>query len=96
MVLKKPIEFIDYIRNQKCVICYSALVDPDHLDQIGMGRNRNNPDLLEHLSCIPICRKHHTERHTKSLKDFEDKYKVNLWKENHEYLMKWIEISSKK
>ena len=91
MILKKdPIEFVEFIRNEKCVICYSWPVDPDHLDQIGMGRNRKKVDLIEHLSCIPICRKHHTERHTMTLKDFETKYDVNLYKENHYYLTKWL------
>ena len=85
-----PIDFVDFIRKEKCVICYRTPVDPDHLDQIGMGRNRNKTDLVEHLSCIPICRKHHTERHAIGILKFEEKYNVNLYKENHYYLTKWI------
>ena len=89
------LNYVDYIRKQKCIVCFKSPVDPDHLNTIGMGRKRNDPKLLEHLSCIPLCRRHHTERHTKTLKDFEDKYKVNLWKECHDYLMHWLKISEK-
>lgn len=83
----KPIDFVEYIRNQKCIICFKIDVDPDHLVTVGMGRNRNKEDLLEHYSCIPLCRAHHIERHSTSMARFEEKHKVNLFKENHEYLM---------
>ena len=83
----KPIDFVEYIRKQRCVVCFESGVDPDHLKSIGMGRNRNKEDLLEHYSCIPLCRTHHMERHATSMARFEQKHKVNLFKENHEYLM---------
>ena len=86
------IDFVDFVRSEKCVVCYKQPVDPDHLDQIGMGRNRKKKDLIEHLSCIPICRQHHTERHAIGISKFESKYNVNLYKENHYYLTKWISM----
>ena len=87
----KPIDFVDFIRKQDCIICFKNPVDPDHLKAIGMGRNRKNEYLLEHYTCIPLCRYHHRERHDKTLRDFEDKYKVNLWFENHRYLVRFIQ-----
>jgi len=36
---------------------------------------------LKDYSCVPICRKHHTERHDLGLRRFEEKHNVNLWKE---------------
>ena len=90
IVTKKPIEFLDFVRKQKCIICYRSPCDPDHLNSIGMGRDRSRPDLLEHLSCIPLCRSHHIERHAMSLSQFENKFKVNVWEENHHYLTKWL------
>ena len=86
----RPIDFVDYIRKQDCVICFKNPVDPDHLTAIGMGRNRKNKDLMEHYTCIPLCRFHHRERHDHTLRDFEDKYKVNLWYENHRYLVRFM------
>jgi hypothetical protein len=86
----KPIDFIDYIREQKCIVCYRSPCDPDHLNQIGMGRNRKSPELIEHYSCIPLCRSHHIVRHSMPLKDFEKKFKVNVWKENHYYLTMYL------
>ena len=88
----KLIEFVDYIRKQKCIICFNSNPDPDHLNQIGMGRNRNK-NLIEHLSCIPLCRSHHIERHSMGNLKFERKHNINLWKENHEYLMQFIKKS---
>ncbi len=86
----KYIDFVEYIRNQKCIICYKFPVDPDHLISVGMGRDRKKEDLIEHLSCIPLCRTHHIERHATSMARFEEKHKVNLFKENHEYLMAFL------
>ena len=86
----EPIEFTNFIRNQKCIVCFEFPCDPDHLDTIGMGRDRNKPDLMEHLSCVPLCRAHHIKRHTIGTKSFELAYDVNLWKENHEYLIKFL------
>ena len=88
-----PINFVDYIRRQKCIICFRSPADPDHLNQIGMGRNRKDPMLLEHLSCVPLCRKHHIERHASIMRVFEDKHGVNLWRENHEYLIAFLKES---
>lgn len=90
-----PEKFVDYIRRQKCVVCFNSPCDPDHLSQIGMGRNRRDPMLLEHLSCVPLCREHHIERHRIGLVTFEKNNKVNLWRENHEYLISFIQEEEK-
>tara|TARA_R100000734_G_C3319282_1_gene114932 strand:- start:14872 stop:15147 length:276 start_codon:yes stop_codon:yes gene_type:complete len=85
-----PIDFIDYIKKQKCIVCFRGPCDADHLHQIGMGRDRKKPDLIEHYSCVPLCRTHHIMRHSMTLKDFEDKFDVNVWKENHYYLSTYL------
>ena len=85
-----PIDFLDYIRKQKCIVCFKTPVDPDHLIQIGMGRNRKDPLLIEHYSCIPLCRAHHIQRHTMPIKDFEEMHGVNVWKESHDYLSLYL------
>ena len=85
------LKYINYIKKQYCLICFMQPVDPDHLEAIGMGGNRKKPS-EKHYTCIPLCRTHHTERHSLGLKRFESKYKINLWKESfrklREYLIK--------
>ena len=85
----KSLEYIDYIRDQECLVCFKSFVDPDHLEAIGMGGNRKKPS-LKHYSCIPLCRIHHTERHSLGLPRFEKKYKINLWKEAFRILRKFL------
>ena len=85
----KSLEDIDYIRDQECLVCFKSFVDPDHLEAIGMGGNRKKPS-LKHYSCIPLCRIHHTERHSLGLPRFEKKYKINLWKEAFRILRKYL------
>jgi hypothetical protein len=36
---------------------------------------------LKDYSCVPLCRKHHRERHDMGIKDFEWTYGISLWKE---------------
>ena len=74
------LKYVDYIRGCTCLVCFASSPDPDHLEAIGMGGNRKNPT-LKHFSCVPLCREHHTERHMIGIPSFEDKYKINLWKE---------------
>ena len=86
------LDFVKFVKKHRCSIlgCNNTLIDPDHLKAIGMGRNRKNPNLIEHFTCVPLCRIHHTERHSKGTKDFELKYGVNLWQENHRLLIMWL------
>jgi len=78
--------YLEKIRRIPCLICRSE-AEPHHLKAIGMGRDRKK-DLIEHLTAIPLCRKHHTEIHTLGQKTFEEKHKINLWKQNFFILMK--------
>ena len=85
------LQYVNFIRQQKCCVCYvDAPNDPDHLDAIGMGRDRHNPNLYEHYSCIPLCRKHHIERHTMSIADFDKKHHCNLWWETYNYFVMYL------
>ena len=86
------LDFIEFVKEHKCCVlgCKALNVDADHLKTIGMGRDRKKPELIEHYSCIPLCRKHHTERHQIGNRKFEEKYDTNLWYENRTLLVKWI------
>tara|TARA_R100001198_G_scaffold71331_1_gene43655 strand:+ start:437 stop:742 length:306 start_codon:yes stop_codon:yes gene_type:complete len=87
------LKYLDYVRSLNCLVCFTSSPDPDHLEAIGMGGNRKKPT-LKHYSCIPLCRLHHTERHALPLKEFEDKYKINLWKEAFKILRGYYERES--
>jgi hypothetical protein len=77
-------EYIKYIKSQPCLICGINPVDPDHLQARGMG-GLGKPGTVTgykiDFTCIPLCREHHTERHSKGTRAVETKYKINLWKE---------------
>ena len=80
-------EYLDYIRNQKhCSFCYKkGAVEPHHINQIGMGRNRKNP-LIEHYSAVPVCRPCHTEYHNLGMKVYSSKHQINPFEIAHYYL----------
>ena len=74
------LKYLDYILGCTCLVCFASSPDPDHLEAIGMGGNRKKPS-KKHYSAVPLCRLHHTERHALGIPGFEDKYKINVWKE---------------
>ena len=86
---KDSLEYVGWIKGKECLICFAPNPDPDHLEAIGMGGNRKKPT-HKHFSCIPLCRLHHTERHALTLKEFEDKYKINLWYECFRIYREWV------
>ena len=73
-------DYIKYIKSQFCGVCGTSPVDPDHLETIGMGNSRKKPSLKD-LSCVPLCRVHHTERHQLGIKRFNELYRIDLWKD---------------
>ena len=75
------------------MVCFASSPDPDHLEAIGMGGNRKKPS-QKHYSAGPLCRLHHTERHALGIPRFEDKYKINLWKEAFKLLRGYYERES--
>ena len=75
-------DYIKFIKSHFCIVCGRTPVDPDHLEAIGMGNNRNSKSSsLKNWSCLPLCRMHHSFRHRMGNKEFEKKYSINLWKE---------------
>lgn len=58
--------------HKRCIIC-GKKADLHHVDQVGMGYNRNTKPQLGAL-VLPLCRVHHTEWHTIGREQFEDKY----------------------
>lgn len=62
------------LMNKKCCVC-GKKADLHHVDQVGMGYNRNTKPQLG-ARVLPLCRVHHTEYHTIGGTAFGEKYHV--------------------
>ena len=87
-------EYIEYIKTKPCSICFKFPVDAHHLEAIGMGNNRQN-DTPKDLTCVPLCREHHSEYHNIGFKCLFSKYNINLWEEAFNLLRSQILHSDK-
>jgi len=58
--------------HKRCVVC-GKRADIHHVDQVGMGYNRNTKPQLGAL-VMPLCRVHHSELHTIGRTAFENRY----------------------
>lgn len=69
-LLPRDEEYMQYlsIKHRKCLIC-GLRADIHHVDEIGMGRDRNHIDHTQHRLAA-LCRKHHTEAHQLGLTEF--------------------------
>ncbi len=81
-------DYKKYIETLPCLIC-GGVADGHHCFGVGIGRNRKTPK-WEDFTIIPLCRKHHQELHQIGIKKFEEKYKINLYKEALKILAQWI------
>lgn len=62
------------LMRKRCVICNKP-ADLHHVDQIGMGYNRDTKPQLGALA-LPLCRLHHGEYHNIGLNAFNERYHV--------------------
>ena len=63
-------ETIRNVKKDNCLICKRTPVDPDHITTRGAGGG----DAANNV--WPLCRFHHTERHTIGICTFIDKYEL--------------------
>ena len=87
----KTHEYLNYLRKQNhCSLCYKPKpIEPHHIDQIGMGRNRKS-NLREHFTAIPVCRECHSEYHNLGKKMYSIKHQVNPYEIALYYLSKYL------
>jgi len=77
-------DFLEYTRQQKCAVCLSAPPnDPHHLVSRGAGGSDR--------TAIPLCRDCHREYHNVGETYFEKSHRVNLWKEAHKHLRRYLQ-----
>jgi hypothetical protein len=60
------------LMNKKCCICGKPC-DLHHVQAVGAGRDRKEINHIG-LDCLPLCREHHQESHSKGQKSFMDLY----------------------
>ena len=85
--------YIRFIRSISCIVCGGSPVDPDHLQHRGMGgagKGGTATGTVLDYSCIPLCRVHHSERHSLGINGFEKKYRLNLWREAFTLLRRYF------
>lgn len=59
-------EYLDWIKEQRCVVCNDTPCDPAHTTTVGA----NGSD----YDAIPLCRLHHSEQHSRGVKTFAELY----------------------
>ncbi|MCT6807840.1 MAG: putative HNHc nuclease, partial [Bombilactobacillus sp.] len=68
-------------KHRKCIICLNH-ADIDHtFGLVGIGRDRRTVDNSKSYF-LPLCRKHHQERHNLGAKNFLNKYHIKPVKLN--------------
>ena len=82
-------EYLKYIKSQHCLICGFTPVDPHHLEAIGMGGNRKKQTPKD-FSAIPLCREHHSDYHGMGLKEFNEHWRIDCWKEAFKLLRRYF------
>lgn len=68
---------------KKCVIC-GAEADLHHTPALGIGYEHDNGMITKFL---PLCRTHHSEAHTRGLKEFEELYHLEPVKMSYNLLI---------
>lgn len=92
-LIKETREYLKFVRSHPCLVCCETQVDADHLQARGFGgvskRKGTHTGTLIDFSVVPLCRLHHTERHSIGAKSFQNKYNISLWKEAFMLLRSW-------
>ena len=88
IIKDRSLDYVDFIREQPCCVT-GRQAEPHHLDALGMGANRNKPN-IKHFTCIPLSREIHTELHAKGINYMQEKYRIQFWEEAYYYCLKYF------
>tara|TARA_Y100000401_G_scaffold38325_1_gene28929 strand:+ start:19104 stop:19409 length:306 start_codon:yes stop_codon:yes gene_type:complete len=91
VLMYKTHKYLEYLREQThCSLCYKETpIEPHHIDQIGMGRDRKKP-LRVHYTAIPVCRPCHDEYHRLGKKMYSIKHQINPYEIALYHLSKFL------
>ena len=56
----------------------------------GAGKGGTVTNTKKDFSCIPLCRDHHTERGSLGNEKFQNKYRINIWKDAHQLVVSYF------
>jgi hypothetical protein len=84
-IIYRSTRYLQFIRQQKCIVCSSCHSEPHHIQTAGKGIKCS--DLLT----VPLCRFHHTECHTIGRKTFQEKHNIDFKEEVIKYMKMYIE-----
>ncbi len=103
--MASSLDFLEFVKRQNCCRHRDRPATAHHMEPVGMGGSRNK-EIIEHLSAVNVCDECHMEiehpdtssfrnkqEHfwrNERVKAFEDKYGINLWRENARLLARWI------
>lgn len=77
--------YLQFVRTQPCVVAScNTKAEPHHL----ISRGAWGSD----YTCIPMCRKHHSEIEQLGTDKFQHRYSLNTWQEAHRTLNKFVAI----
>lgn len=76
-------KYLVFIREQRCLISNQCIgeVDAHHTKSRGSGGSD--------YSAVPLCRKHHTQYHTKGGVWFSKNYEIQMYQEIARLLQQW-------
>jgi hypothetical protein len=81
------LEYIEFMRDQPCCISMQHGCDLHHLDNIQVNRKKPN---MRHFTVVPLNRLLHTEFHAMGIDKFQQKYKIQLWREAMYSFGRWL------
>ena len=76
-------KYLDFVRQQLCIICGRSPVEAHHVKTIGSGG--------DDTFAVPLCIEHHCIIHTIGIKSFQKKYDVNIYEQLFMIAKSWIE-----
>lgn len=85
----RSLEYLDFVRTQLCVCTMREPAEASHLRHIGKGIDKSKPS-PRHFTAVPMIHEVHMDWHSMTRAEFEDKYDVNVWKENVRLLIRFL------
>lgn len=78
--------YVEWVKTHPCAVlhAHAGEVDAHHLVSRGAGGSD--------YTCVPLCRRAHTEYHALGISEFEEKHKANLWRDAFNYFLLWEQM----
>ena len=74
--------YLAYLRQLPCTACQKTPAEPHHLESRGSGGSD--------YTCLPLCREHHAEFHSRGNKTASATHGMDAWREAHRLSTTWL------